>query len=64
MFTTDLKEGQTDVVELKDMTEESVTKVCNLVTTSKIEIPVWAKFTLLRPGLWPGFSPRRTAKFS
>ena len=30
MFTTDLKEGNTDVVELKDLTERSVVKVCSL----------------------------------
>ncbi|KAL5262132.1 hypothetical protein ACHWQZ_G007733 [Mnemiopsis leidyi] len=38
MFTTDLKEGQTDVVELKDMTEDSVTKVINFMYTGRIQI--------------------------
>ncbi|XP_063680523.1 kelch-like protein 20 isoform X3 [Bolinopsis microptera] len=38
MFTTDLKEGQTDVVELKNMKEDSVNKVVNFMYTGKIQI--------------------------
>eukprot|EP00116_Pleurobrachia_bachei_P002270 sb/3462532/ len=38
MFTTDLKEGQTDTVELKDVDEQCVVKVINFIYTGRIQI--------------------------